>query len=200
MKKTITIIILIIICLGLGGYIAYDKLYAKEEIKGTEETTKKADPKDAVTVNTMTYTETDAAGGIKTVEYPKFENNNVDMEELNSVTQETAMLLLNLTKKSPSNDGENIKVGYRYAIKNNILVVSIFYPEWYKDGNSYILSKVYDLKTNKIIEPTMYEFAKLMDITDYTDDELKNADPDCSRYYVNEENNVSIFLADGQCA
>ena len=199
MKKTIAIIILIIICLGLGGYIAYDKLYAEKETKGTEETTEKAAPKDTVTVNTMTYTETDAAGGIKTVEYPKFENNNVEMEELNSVTQETAMLLLKLTKKYPSNEGKNIKVGYRYTIKNNILVVSAFY-EWYNEGNSYILSKVYDLKTNKIIEPTMYEFAKLMDITDYTDDELKNADPDCSRYYVNEENNVSIFLADGQCA
>ena len=33
MKKTIVIIILIIICLGLGGYIAYDKLYAEKEVE-----------------------------------------------------------------------------------------------------------------------------------------------------------------------
>ena len=38
MKKTIVIIILIIICLGLGGYIAYDKLYTvKEESKPNHE-------------------------------------------------------------------------------------------------------------------------------------------------------------------
>ena len=33
MKKTIAIIILIIICLGLGGYIAYDKLYAEKQVE-----------------------------------------------------------------------------------------------------------------------------------------------------------------------
>ena len=40
MKRTIAIIMLIIICLGLGGYIAYDKLYAEKEVEkeSTEET------------------------------------------------------------------------------------------------------------------------------------------------------------------
>ena len=41
MKKTITIIILSVLALGLAGYICYDKLYAKEETKGKEETTEK---------------------------------------------------------------------------------------------------------------------------------------------------------------
>ena len=45
MKKTITIIILSVLALGLAGYICYDKLYAKEETKGKEIAQEKAKEK-----------------------------------------------------------------------------------------------------------------------------------------------------------
>ena len=164
MKRTIAIIIMAIIILGLGGYIAYDKLYTKElkpeetkeekkeEIKEVEE---KVDVVDGYTYEaTVPATEKGCQSPEPTeVEYdvklPKITGNKENAEKLNKEIEDFYKEEMNnYVEKNRS-----FNVSYKYIIKNNLLVINITEGAGNPCGTGYyhVTDYYYDIKNDKIL-------------------------------------------------
>ena len=181
MKKTITIIILVLMVLGLGGYIAYDKLYTKdlkpEDTKEEKkENTQKIKVVDALDITYNTYVD-----DVKIyLTLPKIvgdtdEIQNLNKQILNEIVPRFAGYVSSFHSDRAESSSRKIseqgdcdddcyvlskgeKTSYKYLEKNNILVIYIKceVPEGgtalpASGGGMCSQSYFYDIENDKII-------------------------------------------------
>ena len=210
MKKTIAIIILIIICLGLGGYIAYDKLYAeKEPIEKKDITIKIEDGlsieeereygSDGCKVSIDTVLPKVLVNG-KEVNKIKSKLDDVFTEKMNAAIDDTINAIEETykTSKEMAAQGYNIdfsdpcyfapftKGKYDYAINGNVILLHLDYyttyksPVWFMDEFIF-----YDAENDKILS-----YEEGFKIFGYTLDDFKKIITETGTTEVNEFNTI----------
>ena len=155
MKKTITIIIMAVIILGLGGYIAYDKLYTKElKPEETKEVEEKVDVVDGYIYEaTIPFSD----GGVHCEgETPTASRYNVVLPKIDSSKENAKALTEKIEKEfKPKTDTDNIcryDVSYEYLIKNDVIYININFDTVKRgSGGNSIKSYYYDIKNDKIL-------------------------------------------------
>ena len=165
MKRTITIIIMAIIILGLGGYIAYDKLYTKElkpeetkeekkeEIKEVEEN---VDVQDGYVYNEKKVKDGDGCSNYKEFELnyevaiPKINSSKTNAIKLNEVIMKKYKDKLNIFLNGTMG-GYN--VSYKYIVKDNVIYINVNESSAGRcsSGLGHTTTYYYDIKNDKIL-------------------------------------------------
>lgn len=132
MKKNICIIILLICVLGLGGYIAYDKILKdndKTNVKNEQSNTKKNDNEEIKDL--YTFVETDVIGKIEIVDEDNklYENN---LKNIEGLTKDYNIQFRYPVINMDSNDVKNINA----KIKNNITKLEEVYKKTNEKNNN----------------------------------------------------------------
>jgi len=223
MKKNIIIVLLIIIILGLGGYLVFDKVMDNKEETPIEEGNNqiKEDNKESgVIVNDLingkviqTFSSSDGmnieleANEIPYVEVilPYININSSAAKEINNKIETKFSNEINIIKNNVTTQVSNkgpyyTSINYSYTVRNNVLFIYVekltnsYRASGYSEGVAYY----YDLENNKILstEETLKKLGK-------TVEEVKekiNSNYD-SNFIDNKEetlrdldNNVSIVI------
>ena len=174
MKKTIAIIILIIICLGLGGYIAYDKLYAEKEVEKEPATEKelKITVEDGLVIKSeKEYTE--GVNEMVDVTLPKVLVNGKESKtvkdkleagtkdaiyaKLKELEDYSLEWLKGYEEGTVKIYGVSAKASYKYLVKDNVvlLLIDSKYSPGLPKGGFYgnVVDKIifYDAKKDKLL-------------------------------------------------
>lgn len=161
-KGPIIIILLLLVVLGLAGYIVYDKYISKEK---TETTTKEETKKDTKIVEKLnvddfvyTYQEKIETNGDIKLQY-KIPNLNIESEYAKTINNE----ILEKYKDTEKLSQKGTDINYSAYINNNILSLVIYEGSTYSEADvRYVVYNI-DAKTGKKVTNT--EILKSKNIT-----------------------------------
>ena len=176
MKKTITIIILSVLVLGLAGYICYDKFYTKNEAKGEKEKNITITVEDGLVISKEeSYGGLDGCKAIIDIKLPKVLVNGKESTTIKAILynglEEKILSQYEETKKNNieskwcseetiseyGNHKFSYTGSYDYVIKDDIVL--LYTPSYYNHGQPHggfgipveVLYTFYDAKNDRIL-------------------------------------------------
>lgn len=187
MKKNICIIILLICVLGLGGYIAYDKILKdndKTNAKNEQSNTEKNDNEEIKDL--YTFVETDVIGKIEIVDEDNklYENN---LKNIEGLTKDYNIQFRYPVINMDSNDVKNINA----KIKNNITKLEEVYKKTNEKNNNTIFKLTSNNGTNYFENYLQYYNYLIGESDDYL------SIVECLKDYyltINEETILNIYI------